>query len=604
VLAHVHRWEEVLLPLTSLGDFPASNKEPCKMVDNSFSLQFTPLQRIKTVKDYETEIDHLKNENFELKHQLSHYKTLKSAGVNEDMQRLLLDSKRSIDILENEKDALNKQIEILRNAAQKLSEEKDEVETRMAHNLQECLGKIALLEEENGRLIKHVENINEMSLKLRSDSERYNECMRTIEDQKAYIERILDEKKGLGEKEEQLRNERTAAEKELANYKNSVLNLSREREQLVYEREREKNEYGSKIGQLQSLVARYESRLGESEAELGRLREYCRSTQQHQQSNDMHVKELRDNYTRETREKQDLALKNEELRREVERLGEMMGDLERKKSVIENEKRALAYRVSLSSEDANTIGILRGELEKVHRAREELSKEMSSNKEECSKHMEELSRLRAHEGSMRSRLQEKEREFETRMDELENMANKVSAVADRIRGQHGQPSDEINGLIHKLNKYKRVTEIKSENREFLRKFDITAPIPLDEIIERFKDSYNRACDRLRVLEKEVAEMAGSAGNSKDARTVKLLEDFSREFDVARRDLDACRRYLVRKNEENKELKADKLRLEKKFNESRNNEERIRSAYASILDKLKMKDDVISRLEMRAGSKAM
>jgi hypothetical protein len=58
------------------------------MGEQSFSLQFNPLQRIRTVKDYEREIEELRNDNFGLKHKLSHYKTKPSLYTIQELTHL------------------------------------------------------------------------------------------------------------------------------------------------------------------------------------------------------------------------------------------------------------------------------------------------------------------------------------------------------------------------------------------------------------------------------------------------------------------------------------------------------------------------------------
>lgn len=515
------------------------------MEDQSFSLQFNPLQRIKSVKDYEREIEELRNENFGLKHQLSHYRGATAGNIQEDIQRLLLDSKKSIDILEGENEALNKQIENMQEAIRTSNEEKAEVERRLTNSTHEYAGKISMLEDENNRLLKHLENVNEANSRLRAENKN------VVEEQKRYIDEILRERD-------------VQFEKEISSYKNALLNCNKEKEQIAYELERRRDESGSRTSQLQKLVEDLENRIKMKDSEVERMKKYYEDREKEyeavcrqRQSDEMYLREMSENYTRETKEKQELALRNEDLRREVEELKMINIELKKRVEVVENEKRALSYKVS-------------GDVE-VH--------------------------------GMKMELERRAREWDRRLNDIERLADEVRLKIDSARDILCNPKryeheQIIDSLRHEVKNLKRMMILGDDNKRFLRSLDIDE-LSFDETVERLKVAYKEMTRKMSMMDKEINEMTNFADKS---RTVRFLEDFTNEFNVAKKDLEACKRYLERKGRENKELKADKLRLEVKFDECKRNEERMRHLYSTVSNKLRKKDEVISKLETRIGSK--
>lgn len=546
------------------------------MEEHSFSLQFNPLQRIRTVKDYEREIEELKNENFELKHKMSHYRAAGSAGgIQEDIHKLLLDSKRSIDILEGENEGLNKEVGRVKEEIRRMEEERRATETKLGGVLQGYMDKVSMLEDENNRLLQHLEGVNESNGKLRNENcrlgEQLNESKNIVEEQRRYIEEIG------REKEEIARNGQTQMEKEMMSYKNAISNYSKEKEQMMYEVERERAEYSSRIGQLQTIIGNLEGRVGAKDMEIARIKEYYEGRQREyeaacreKQSNEMYLREMGENYTRETREKQELALKNEELRLEVEQLRKTRGELQRRMEVVDNEKRALSYKVSQERMGAEEMSRMRTELERLRKERGELVVCIETKGEECKRRLKGVEDLAG--------------EVDMKIDAVKNMlefGQKPSEVRARYEQHIDAQRREIRELRSRIDAYDRMTKIEDDGREFLRTLDVDMSMPFNEIVKKFRSLYRGRRDG-------------------DGR---FLQDFVSEFQTACQDLESCKEYLEKKGRENKELKASKMRLERKFDESRRNEEKMRSLCSMMSSKLKKKDDVISKLEMRIGNKS-
>lgn len=584
------------------------------MEEHSFSLQFNPLQRIKTVKDYEREIEELRNENFEIKHQLAHGRAGGPEGIQEDIQQLLVDSKRSIDILEAENAELSRQVCGMKETVKRMEAERGEADA--GRRVQECLNKISLLEEENGRLLQHLSGVNGANAKLREENGMLSECFNRSKS-------AIDEQKGILEKMGHEKEERMRAEQEVVSYRNALANSNKERDQAVYERDRERSEYSSRIGQLQGAIASLEEKVNSKDAEMGRLREYygkmekeysemCRQGQ----SGELYMKEMRENYMRETREKQSLALRNEELVREVEGLRARHGELLKRIEVCENEKRALSYKVSQDRAGDLEMNKVKEELREVRKDRDRLAEEADRQRRSCAGHMEDLERSKDLEMFLKDLLQEKGKECDRRLLEVERLGHEVEGKIDSARrmlgdlGMKGRGEEELDKMRQEIRElrrresgYRRMVDIGEEGKRFLRSLGMDPLGPVDEIVRRFRSLYRELARKVRVLDKEANEAVGFAESNKDVmheRTVRVLQDFSREFDVARKDLEACKRYLEKKGKENKELKASNLDLERRFNECRRNEERIRSLYSVMADKLRRKDEAISRLEMKIG----
>ncbi|KAH9412150.1 hypothetical protein HK407_01g00420 [Ordospora pajunii] len=604
------------------------------MEERSFSLQFNPLQRIKTVKEYENEIEELRNENFELKHQLLHYKGQQGPAIQEDIQKLLVDSKRSIDILEEENEGLSKQVEEMSERIRRMISEREDVEKRLGMNVNEFYSKMKMLEEENGRLLKHLEGMNGMNAKIRVENEKLIEENTRIREESAIVnERLNQSRSGLEEQKEyaeriaEVVEERMMIEKELLSYKNAVLNLNKERDQLVYERERERGEYCGRISQLQAVIGDFESRANANECEMMRMREHYGKMKneyeemyRQRQSGELYVQEMKENYMRETKEKQELALKNEGIKREIEQLKDVRAELKKKIEVCENEKRALCYKVSQDKASKDEFDRLRDEMDMLRKEKDEMRDNVDKLKKRCEVYIEELEKSKDLQGVLKGFAQEKGKECDRRIQEVAKIAEEMDEkvcllwrMTGEMRkskgdGELGKQETEflhkqISGLKGKIDEYQKMARIDDEGAKFLRGLGINPGGHLNEIVVRFRCVYKDVMRKMKLIDKEANEVMGFAENNKDVmheRTMKYLEEFTNEFNIARKDLEECKKYLEKKGKENKDLKANNQYLEKRFDECKRNEERIKSLYVIMADKLKKKDEAISRLEMRIG----
>lgn len=305
-------------------------------MENSFSLQFNKMTQLKTVQEYEKEIERLSNENWEIKHQLAHLKSNPILGVDEDIQKLLYDSKTSIDILENENKNFQKQINHMKEILRTNNEEKDKLIKDFNDRIEDAENKFLSIEEENQRLITHIENM------------------------KNKYENIYQEHKMCNEKSLNLQNQITNLQNENNNIKNEKATYFSEGGKLLQENERMtiqykniyeenlnlkniNNENIKKINQLDEINKEYKNKIisleninNENQKQINKLSKTI-------EESEMYFKELQKSFNKETRDKQSLAFENENIK-------DNLLNANKKIEILENEKRAMKYKLNLTDD--------------------------------------------------------------------------------------------------------------------------------------------------------------------------------------------------------------------------------------------------------------
>ncbi|ORE00225.1 hypothetical protein A0H76_1903 [Hepatospora eriocheir] len=126
--------------------------------DKSFSLQFNPIANVKSVKEYEEEINTLKNEVFELKTQITH--------GTANVPKILYENNLKVTELAQENNRLKETINNLQNAINNFEGEN----TRLSEQLKNVEfvynEKIELLRVENRKLIGRIEKLNNNAIEL------------------------------------------------------------------------------------------------------------------------------------------------------------------------------------------------------------------------------------------------------------------------------------------------------------------------------------------------------------------------------------------------------------------------------------------------------
>ncbi|KAF7682521.1 hypothetical protein TCON_2256 [Astathelohania contejeani] len=465
-------------------------------MDHSFSLQFNPINNVKTIKQYESELECLKTENFDLKHQLAQYKT----NLREpELRQLLVDAQRSIQFLETERDQLQQRLSQERSEARAVSEQLEELR-RVNAGLEDRQG---MLETENAKLLQYVEQQNGQINQLSNDNR--NMC--------EYLDR---QKQGLGEQKtlfENMHSENQRLRKEIED-------LIREKEEIIRNNEGFLKEKENLISRINALIE-----------ERNKL--------------------LNEKTKREEENKKAWENRNKEYNRIINNKEENIKALQ--KLLEEKESRS------------PNIEILERELKNA--------KDMNYTKE---KDLERLIRIRN--------------------EDLNNIRRYVNMI-----------ENESNIIYKKVGLFKDKTQISKENRLLLRRLNIQGS-NVNELIKGFNKIYSELVDKIRVMEKEIGEITYFAENNKNvihSKTMKMLDGFTVEFNKARRELEECKRYLIKKGRENKELKnnlgtlKDKIKfLERKVEENKYETEKYRMRYNDISGELKKKQELINQMKLR------
>ncbi|EEQ82431.1 hypothetical protein NCER_100844, partial [Vairimorpha ceranae BRL01] len=261
-------------------------------MENSFSLQFNKMTQLKTVQDYEAEITRLQNENWEIKHQLAFLKSNAPLNVDDDIQKLLYDSKTSIDILENENKNFQKQIDHLKEIIRSNGIEKEKMLKDYNDKINDTEGKLLSLEDENQRLITHIENVKN---KYESVLQEHKLCDQKIENFKheqgnVYheLEKFRNENECLKNEINNLRTENLSLKNEINKINSNYLNLQKENfdikndkatyysegEKLLKENEHLQTQYKiiyDERGNLLNMNSEYKNKLASLENECRKL---------------------------------------------------------------------------------------------------------------------------------------------------------------------------------------------------------------------------------------------------------------------------------------------------------------------------------------------
>lgn len=205
-------------------------------MDQTYDQAFRPIFKIKTAKEYEEEIEQLRSENFNLKSKMAQSTEHKQNGNSDDYTKVLIDAKTSINILENENENLKHQNENLKNQIENL---KSYVKNG---------NDFELLQEENIKLVKYVEKLNEDFNKERNKLEH-------VENEKNnFYNELCDLKEEMGNYEElknelmEMKNRNIQNENEYKRFKEQ---LSLEYEtNLRIEKQKLSGEYDDKINKI------------------------------------------------------------------------------------------------------------------------------------------------------------------------------------------------------------------------------------------------------------------------------------------------------------------------------------------------------------------
>lgn len=267
-------------------------------MDNSksFSLQFNPLMNVKCVKDYEEEISQLKNENFQLKAQLTH----------SNLPKVLYENQQEVDAILRQKEELQNGYENLNRAYENLSHEKQLLENKYNQELTLFNEKNGILEDENKRLIMRLEKLNK-------EVQETNNI-------KTELNRAVNEANMLRE---------------------SVLNLEKQKEQSRYDFEQQVQMMKGEFEQFRRDI---ESEIKNKDFEIETLKKKLEISIQKEKNNSFIISDLKATLNSQMKEKSII----DEIKTSENMLKRQLEDLKQKKQQAEQELKE--YQESINKE--------------------------------------------------------------------------------------------------------------------------------------------------------------------------------------------------------------------------------------------------------------
>ncbi len=241
-------------------------------MENSFSLDFNPISTVKSVKDYEREINQLRAENFELKTRIAHSSTF---PPNNNISKVLYEQNEKFSQLEIEKKNLEAQIEELKNAYNALKQENVYINDKYTQEIAINNEKIGLLEDENKRHIVRMEKF----------SKELNEIP-------IYKNKIQE------------------MERENCNYKGFIEGLESEIGQLKQEYNQRMSEYEMNIRAVQEEFEKKSMKEKEYLGEIERLNKTISYERAELNNNKNVIEDLKNKLNKETKEKEEILLLN------------------------------------------------------------------------------------------------------------------------------------------------------------------------------------------------------------------------------------------------------------------------------------------------------
>lgn len=265
-------------------------------MEHSFSLEFNPLTNVKSVKDYEKEIQKLRAENFELKTHLTH-----SNPSSDNLPKILYEQNEKVTRLEQEKNELGLRLDETKRALERANQDKMIIENKYSQDIFTGNEKMGLLQDENKRLILRMERLN----KELADAPQ--------------MKRHVQEK-----------------EKQNEDYKNFIQNLKAQIEQLKHDFNTQTKDYEDRISDYENKIQEYKinieqinermqhmnnrsiSEEHEKNNEIENLKMHIDSLQNKNNNNNLIISDLKNSLTNEIKEKQRLNLELAEIKNKKE----------------------------------------------------------------------------------------------------------------------------------------------------------------------------------------------------------------------------------------------------------------------------------------------
>lgn len=588
-------------------------------MDKSFSLHFNPITDIKTIKEYEYEVERLRKENFAIKHELSHYKN-NNNEVSSDLRKLLEDSRKSIDILEDDKSALAKKFE---DESKALKE------------------KLSNMENENMRLINCIENINDENEKVREDNQKLCDFISKQQGGNKNSDDVSNEAKNLYERLLKAESDVQEKQKELLSiesmYKVKVADLEEKIDSKVKEFgivSNEKSDLERRLKKCEDEFSEAHKDFSKREMELSKVENYMRELEMTLSDKERKIEDLRENENsykeelsrvsnrfsyeqtaRVEREKENSMLKNQLL--------EAQNVLKRYEREFDNIRMQAEEKESMVRKRLQSLNFKESELENMY-------------KQEMRRYEEENRELRNQFHVLKNRYQDYVNKIREDVDCNAGKVNRIKKIflslkkpiqdlvlsrslfaenqkkaleeKQEIKRDRDAVANELQDVKIGIARLEEKAFLSDRCLSFLESIGLTKKEKHEKVVLHFSKMYQEMLDKISVMEKEIGEVTYFAQNNKNihhSRTLKLLDNFTKEFSSAKMELEECKNYLERKNKEVKTMKKEKMDFNNKLRVAERKKfelqdvlSRMRDRYNNVEKELKSKNDIISRLQTK------
>lgn len=500
-------------------------------MQDSFSIAIETPENIKTIKQYESQIEELRSENFGLKHQLSYYRAHGDMPEHKqicEMEKITNENKRHLE-------DLSKYMEI-EQKYHKLDQEYKSKE-------KELYLVISDLKQKEENLINTIKSQKEifdnLQMKLSNASNNNETLSTTIKSQADKIlalEESLRESNGLVNTLRQENDDNFSSYTKNNNKISFLDNIVGEQANKINELEKINRELNNQVNQL----------LNENE----QVRGNCSNVQAEYEQLKNNISHVSAEYDQIQNIKYSFEMRASEYVQEIDLLKEKIKKLEIQKNTVNSE------------DTENNLKILKKEYEQSLSKYNLLKEKYEKLRREYNTSEHTLATLQVRYSSLIESTDSARKEHASLRESYNTLFSTNTQLKSKYKFlvlQFGKEVEKVHIQASKLSEKIKKTIIKKKNIKVLKKLKIRTSSH-NEIISCCLKLIKKLKNKNVHLETEVDDISSFLSQGGDKNTLKLIEDFSKEFEHARNDLNICQKYLEKKGNENKTLKIELKKL--------------------------------------------
>lgn len=562
-------------------------------MDNTFNQAFKPITNTKSIKDYESEIDTLNSEVFELKSRLTQLsQNIQHSAPPYEINRILIDSQASIDILENENKRLKSELAVaqasnrndgLKNDNIRLKESIDDIRKEWEMKCNKLIKEKELVNAELWR-VREKQNMNNFPEKIQQLEEEKNniieEMQRRENTYKDHLYQLEQEfnnqkKQGFNDYEMKLKavsSENSAYNKNIVGLNNQLLHIKGLYNGVLKENDTLKHDINSK------------------EKSIKEMREMCTDIEKDKILIEKELEAIRKG---ELSFKEDIHERLEEKERIIGELGNKITAMEREMSKT-SEMVQKAHRTEIEHLNNGIKRLLdeKNELQKtkdrylrqrneyIDKFNKQTDKENNNNNEKWGQHKisqldSEINLLRQNEKSnllqieyYKGMILKVGKYLKSYEAMIKTIHNNIGNMYIKIRSLKNKNMNKNNNIMKNANLKDINLILNKTNLNFIRS-NFPFESDIDEVIVKISRIFNKMTERINVLENDTKQLEIFAGNSakQDKNEMnKFIDNFVVEFKNARGELEFCKNYLKEKSKALKELKNERKSHQQKIKE--------------------------------------